>query len=119
MAVSNQLSSKDVRNIVRGIQKLDVDTLRIKYGQQITHRTIRSTERSLNKAILILRVAMSRIGELVDEYGENWFVHECLMEEKNTIHDQIDILLKRKKRLIKMISNNKVAINSPMQAIVK
>jgi ParB family transcriptional regulator, chromosome partitioning protein len=115
MVISKQLSSKDVRQIVHGIQELDADTTLIRYSQQNKHT--RRTERSLNKAILVLRIAMSRIGELVEEYGDNWFVHECLMEEKNVIHNQIDILLKKKKRLIKMISNNKVSIDSPKLAV--
>jgi hypothetical protein len=41
---------------------------------------------------------MSRIGELVEEYGDNWFVNECPREEKNVIHNQIDILLKKEKK---------------------
>jgi hypothetical protein len=62
---------------------------------------------------LISRIAMSRIGELVGEYGDNWFVPECLFEEKNVIHNQIDFLFKKKKKVVKMISNKKVSTNSP------
>ena len=49
---------------------------------------------------------MSRIGEIIEEYEDNWIVYESLMEEKNAIHNQIDILLKKKKKMIKMISSN-------------
>jgi hypothetical protein len=68
----------------------------MRYSKQSKH--IKRTERSLNKAILVLRIVMSRIGELVEEYGDNWFVNECPREEKNVIHNQIDILLKKEKK---------------------
>ena len=51
---------------------------------------------------------MSRIVEIIDEYEDNWFVYECLMEEKNVLHRQIDILFKKKKKLIKMMHKRKL-----------
>lgn len=105
--------------MVNDMTQSEIDSSGIKHSHQVERRKIRRTERSLNKAILILRVAMGRIGELVDEYEDNWFVHERLMEEKNVIHNQIDSLLKKKKRLVKMILNEKVAINSPNQVTAR
>jgi ParB family transcriptional regulator, chromosome partitioning protein len=104
--VEKQLSSKDVRHIVQDIKnQSDFENSNMKHKDN-KYRDTRRIERSLNKSILILRIAISRIGEIIDEYEDNWFVYECLMEEKNAIHNQIDILLKKKKRLIKMISRN-------------
>jgi ParB family transcriptional regulator, chromosome partitioning protein len=104
--VEKQLSSKDVRHIVQDIKnQSDFGNSNMKHKDNKYRETIR-IERSLNKSILILRIAISRIGEIINEYEDNWFVYECLMEEKNAIHNQIDILLKKKKRLIKMISKN-------------
>ena len=51
---------------------------------------------------------MSRIVAIIDEYEDNWFVYECLMEEKNALHRQIDILFKKKKKLIKMMHKRKL-----------
>jgi ParB family transcriptional regulator, chromosome partitioning protein len=106
--VNKQLSSKDVRHIVKDIKnQSDFATSNIEYDHHNKYKQdTRKIERSLNKSILILRIAMSRIGEIIDEYEDNWFVHESLIEEKNSIHNQIDILLKKKKRLIKIMSSN-------------
>jgi ParB family chromosome partitioning protein len=106
--VNKQLSSKDVRHIVKDIKnQSDFATSNIEYDHHNKYKQdTRKIERSLNKSILILRIAMSRIGEIIDEYEDNWFVHESLIEEKNAIHNQIDILLKKKKRLIKIMSSN-------------
>jgi ParB family transcriptional regulator, chromosome partitioning protein len=107
--VNKQLSSKDVRHIVKDIKNQpDFATSNVEYDHHDRYKQdTRKIERSLNKSILILRIAMSRIGEIIDEYEDNWFVHESLLEEKNVIHNQIDILLKKKKRLIKIMSSNK------------
>jgi hypothetical protein len=51
---------------------------------------------------------MSRIVAIIDEYEDNWFVYECLMEEKNALHRQIDILFKKKKKLIKMMDKKAI-----------
>jgi len=51
---------------------------------------------------------VSRIVEIIDEYEDNWFVYECLMEEKNGLHRQIDILFKKKKKLIKIMHKRKL-----------
>ena len=72
------------------------------------HDEVRAIDRSLRKSILALRIAMSRIVEIIDEYEDNWFVYECLMEEKNVLHRQIDILFKKKKKLIKMMHKGKL-----------
>jgi ParB family transcriptional regulator, chromosome partitioning protein len=104
--VEKQLSSKDVRHIVNDIKnQSDVITSDTRHNKKCKQGT-GEIERSLNKSILILRIAMSRIGEIIEEYEDNWFVYESLMEEKNAIHNQIDILLKKKKKMIKMISSN-------------
>lgn len=65
MVISKQLSSKDVRQIVHGIHELDADTTNIRYSQQSKHT--RRTESALNKAISVLRIAMARIGQLIED----------------------------------------------------
>ena len=54
---------------------------------------------------------MARLVQLVDESEDNWLVHECMMEEKNVLHNEIDAMLKRKKRLLKMVAVTKNANN--------
>jgi ParB family transcriptional regulator, chromosome partitioning protein len=107
MVVNNQLSSKDARRIVRDIRKQSgLDSSNPQYLHNNRYEESRRIERSLAKSILILRIAMSRIGEIIDDYKNNWFIYECLMEEKNALHSQIDILLKKKKRLVRIISSS-------------
>ncbi|MFZ0698423.1 MAG: ParB/RepB/Spo0J family partition protein [Nitrososphaeraceae archaeon] len=107
LVVNKQLGSKDVRRIVQDLHQLN--TTNVGGDQQGIPRDTRRIERPLNKSILILRIAMARIVRLVDESEDNWLVHECMMEEKNVLHNEIDAMLKRKKRLLK---NGRVTKNA-------
>ncbi len=107
MIVKKKLSSKDTRFLVNKLKRQsELDTLNTKYEHNDRYEEIRRIERSLAKSILILRIAMNRIGEIIDENEDNWLVHESLMEEKNTLHSQIDLALKKKKKLAKIMSDN-------------
>ena len=108
LVVNKQLGSKDVRRIVQDLHQLN--TTNVGGDQQGIPRDTRRIERPLNKSILILRIAMARIVRLVDESEDNWLVHECMMEEKNVLHNEIDAMLKRKKRLLKMVGSRKMLI---------
>ena len=108
LVVNKQLGSKDVRRIVQDLHQLN--TTNVGGDQQGSTRDTRRIERPLNKSILVLRIAMARIVQLVDESEDNWLVHECMMEEKNVLHNEIDAMLKRKKRLLKMVGSRKMLI---------
>jgi hypothetical protein len=110
LIVDRQLSSKEARKVVRSTKNRSGN---YDYGYHTQHHIgyyneVRAIDRSLRKSILALRIAMSRIAGIIDEYEDNWFVYECLMEEKNVLHRQIDILLKKKKKLIKMMHKKQV-----------
>ena len=107
LIVNNKLSSRDTRRVVNEVKRQpELGTSNMKYEHRARYRNeeIGRIERSLSRSILVLRLAMSRIGEIIDEYEDNWLVYESLMEEKNALHNQIDLALKRKKKLVKIMS---------------
>lgn len=120
LIVDRQLSSKEARKVVRNTKNQSgnyyssqIPDSNYDYGYHTQHHDgyhdeVRAIDRSLRKSILTLRIAMSRIVAIIDEYEDNWFVYECLMEEKNALHRQIDILFKKKKKLIKMMDKTKL-----------
>ena len=119
LIVDRQLSSKEARKVVRCTKNqssnhycFQIPDSNYDYGYLTQHHNgyheVRAIDRSLSKSILALRIAMSRIVGIIDDYEDNWFVYECLMEEKNVLHKQIDILFKKKKKLIKMMHKRKL-----------
>lgn len=56
-------------------------------------------ERSFDKTISTLKIALNRIGPIIEGVEDNWIVYEILMQHKNMLNNQIDILIKEKKKL--------------------
>ena len=120
LIVDRQLSPKEARKVVRCTKNQSgnyccsqIPDSNYDYDYHTKHHNghqdeVRAIDRSLCKSILALRIAMSRIVGIIDEYEDNWFVYESLMEEKNVLHRQIDILFKKKKKLIKMMHERKL-----------
>jgi ParB family chromosome partitioning protein len=57
------------------------------------------TQKSFDKAIIAVRVAMNKLASIIEDVEDNWTVYEILMQHKNMLHSQIDILLKEKKKI--------------------
>lgn len=57
------------------------------------------TQKSFDKAIIAVRVAMNKLASIIEDVEDNWTVYEILMQHKNMLHGQIDILLKEKKKI--------------------
>lgn len=56
-------------------------------------------QKPIEKSILIMRMAMNKLGIVIDEMDEDsWPIREVLFQHKITIHQQIDTLLKEKKK---------------------
>jgi ParB family chromosome partitioning protein len=96
------LSLKKVRDLIKedngdanGNDSINfVDPFR--HARQMTR--IEKAERSFDKTIIALRIALSKIGDIVEGIEDDWIVYEALMHHKNQLHCQIDILIKEKRR---------------------
>jgi ParB family transcriptional regulator, chromosome partitioning protein len=64
---------------------------------------VRSELQSFNKAIVALRIAMSKIAAIVEDDEENLLVHEFMMHQKRLLHDQIDNIMNAKKKYARNI----------------
>jgi ParB family chromosome partitioning protein len=60
---------------------------------------IEHSQRTLDKSILILRVALNNIGGLIGDSEQEWILREVLMQHKNMLHQQIDLMIKEKRKL--------------------
>ena len=57
------------------------------------------TQRAFKKSIICLRLAMKRIADVMSSVEDNWIIYELLMQHKNMLHAQIDILIKERSKL--------------------
>jgi hypothetical protein len=74
---------------------------------------VRSELQSFNKAIIALRIAMSKIAAIVEdeEEGENLLVHEFMMHQKRLLHDQIDNIMNAKRKYARNIFRYRRIVN--------
>jgi ParB family chromosome partitioning protein len=63
-------------------------------------KQMRDIPRTFDKCIIGLRLAMNRLITLIELVNNNWLIHDLLMEHKNLLHAQIDLMIKQKKRFI-------------------
>jgi ParB family transcriptional regulator, chromosome partitioning protein len=56
-------------------------------------------QRSLDKSIVALRMAMKKITDIMESVEDNWIIYEILLQHKHVLHTQIDVLIREKKKL--------------------
>ncbi len=54
--------------------------------------------RSFERTIISLKIAMNRIVSIIDDAEDDWILYEMLMQHKRRLHEQIDILIKQRKK---------------------
>lgn len=60
---------------------------------------VRIAERSFDKTITAIKIAMNILTEVIEGIEHDWILYEVLMQHKSMLHNQIDILLKEKRKL--------------------
>ena len=55
--------------------------------------------RSFERTIISLRIAMNRIATIINDAEDDWLLYEILMQHKRQLHEQIDILIKQRKKV--------------------
>jgi ParB family transcriptional regulator, chromosome partitioning protein len=97
----NRLSSRKVRELVKDLKGNSA----YDYNNETYLSAIKMVDidnkvhRSFDKSIIALKDALNKIGGIISEIEDNWIAREILMQHKNVLHGQIDLLLKEKRKL--------------------
>ena len=101
LVANRRLSLKKTREILKDLKRKDDDyymDFDSSYkSEYIDH--IKVAERSFDKTITTLKIAMNSLREIITNIEDDWILYEVLMQHKNMIHAQIDILIKEKRKL--------------------
>jgi ParB family transcriptional regulator, chromosome partitioning protein len=90
------LSSRMVRNMVKGIgtNKIDKDPF-----YHLTSRNDNETiYKSFDKAIIALRISIRKLATIIENVDDKWMFYDILMQHKHMLHQQIDLLIREKKK---------------------
>jgi ParB family transcriptional regulator, chromosome partitioning protein len=96
------LSLRKIRNMIKdsgngGSGAFDDDDI---IYENRSEAEIQRLERSFDKSIIMLRIAMNKLGTIIENTEDSWLVYNILMEQKATLNWQIDQLIKAKKKFI-------------------
>ena len=103
LVIEKRLSSRETRQLVLNMKKRPEHVERDieeypSYQDKIYEIDVRA-QRSFDKSITALKVALSKIASVIENVEDNWIVYEILMQHKNMLNSQIDLLIKEKKKL--------------------
>lgn len=59
----------------------------------------KKAQKCLDKSITAIKIAMSKIADIMESVEDNWIIYETLMQHRIALHAQVDILIKEKKKL--------------------
>jgi ParB family transcriptional regulator, chromosome partitioning protein len=93
-----RLSMRMTRRLLKEMERSDSDIESIiNKSEKIDH--IRLTERVFDQSIAVVKIAMNNLREIISSVEHDWIIYEILMQHRNRLHTQIDILFKEKKKL--------------------
>ena len=109
----HHLSMREVRRIVKGghgqslqmaegVEPSDLDSRALDF----TEKRAQTAERAFSRAVASLRMDTYRLGEVIDDVGDQWVVTEILSQCRATLNGQIDNLLKFRKKLLRHPPNH-------------
>jgi ParB family transcriptional regulator, chromosome partitioning protein len=97
LIADRKLSLRMTRKLLKGIDDKDSELDSFYKSEYIDH--IKIAERSFDKSITAIRIAMNSLSEIINGVEHDWVIHEVLMQHRNMLHAQIDLLLKEKRKL--------------------
>jgi ParB family chromosome partitioning protein len=90
-----RLSSRTVRKMVKGMRtKPDKDY----FCNTASKNDIEIIYRSFDKAIIALRISIRKLATIIESLDDKRIFYDILMEHKNVLHQQIDLLIKEKRK---------------------
>ena len=94
-----QLSSKAVRSLVKKLsnKKMDEDFLH-RYTEMGEYEKI---QRIFDKLIISIRIIIKKLVAVIETVEDKWILYDTLMQHKHLLHEQIDLLIKERRKYTK------------------
>jgi ParB family chromosome partitioning protein len=96
MIQNKHLSSRMVRKMVRDMVDKNVEKDLFNNYSDKDHNEI--IQRLLVKAIIALRISIKKLATIIESAEDKWILYEILMQVKHILHQQIDVLMKEKRK---------------------
>jgi len=88
-----QISSKNARTIIRDeLEELSLSTL----SSYKTNNNEENIFKAFDKTVIALRIALNQLATIMETFDESWIFYDTLLQHKNMLHGQIDLLIRQK-----------------------
>jgi ParB family chromosome partitioning protein len=93
---SRKLSLRKAREVRIGLE--DENSLTFAPFASSMEYDLKKAHASFDKSIIALRIALNKLASIIQENDHSWLVYEILMQHKNMLHAQIDLLIRNKRK---------------------
>ena len=94
-----RLSMRKVRELLKEIETESIFHDPLDPHESQMEKIDRLTHRAFDKSIVVLRIAMNSLGTIIEDIENNWLIYETLLQHRNMLHTQIDLLIKQKRKI--------------------
>ncbi len=99
MICNKQLSSRETRGLIKDdLPYTDIDSLFHTYNDDYYNCAQARICKSFDKSIIALRIAIKKVGSIVETIEDDWIFNDILLQHKNMLNSQIDLLIKEKRK---------------------
>lgn len=96
MVLKHSIPSKELRKMIKEEKYMsDEQSTFLFYDSSIENEKFL---KAFDKSIISLKIAMNKIAMIIEKIEGNWVLYEILMNHKNVLHQQIDLLIREKKK---------------------
>jgi ParB family chromosome partitioning protein len=100
LAKERGLSSRKTRELVNEFQHNSIyDNVNVDSFYAVISDLDTKTQRSFDKSITVIRLAMNKLTSIMEMMEDNWIVYETLMDHRKALHERIDLLIKQKRKI--------------------
>ena len=107
LALEDKITCKEIRKLKDAVDICDIITNSLDPNKQddffsLNQNIIELDERNhklFNKMIILLKNTIRTMSPIIEDAEDDWIVHNILMQHKNMIDKQIDILIKEKRKI--------------------
>lgn len=97
------LSSKEIRHMVKHLKRVRGEWTGLQVYRNDEERKYRIMRNAIRKSVVALRVALYRLDEVIGGISEqDWILREILLEQRQALHSQIDLVCNLTKRIEKL-----------------
>lgn len=94
-----RLSSRNARKLIKEYRNFGYEDSSVVTHNNQNLYTRDRLHKTFNKAIIVLRITIKKLASIIESVEDDWVLYHILLEHRNNLNAQIDLLIKQKKKI--------------------